>query len=51
MRAAAAIDASCSAFGAHPACHGDFGLTSGQAWADFMSNAIDGQVPNVACEQ
>ena len=50
-RAAAVIDASCSALGAHPACHGDSGLTSGQAWADFMNAAIDGQVPNVACEQ
>jgi hypothetical protein len=50
-RAAAVIDASCGAIGAHPACHGDVGLTSGQAWADFMSQAIDGQVPNVACEQ
>jgi hypothetical protein len=50
-RAAAVIDASCGAIGAHPACHGDFVGTTGQAWADFMSSAIDGQVPNVACEQ
>jgi len=50
-RAAAAIDAVCSAFGAHPQCHVDFGLASGQAWANLMGDAIDGQVPNVACEQ
>jgi len=41
----------CSAFGAHPQCHVDFGLGSGQAWANLMGDAIDGQVPNVACEQ
>lgn len=47
--AKAVIDASCSAAGANPACYVANGLDTGAAWVSLFGGAIDGQVPNVAC--
>ena len=48
-RAAALIDAACSAAGAKPDCHVNAGFNTGADWAGFMAGAIDGQVTNVSC--
>jgi hypothetical protein len=48
-KAAALIDASCSAVGANPTCYVNNGFDTGAAWVGFMGAAIDGQVLNVSC--
>jgi hypothetical protein len=47
-KAAALIDASCSAVGANPACYVNDGFDTGAAWVGFMGSAIDGQVLNAS---